>query len=277
METIELKFLLKLLGKEDYRALIKEASPNTKTLASERERICRKLCDRELVGCSYEICQFKIAPPGKELLKSDTDELTPQELKVLKACEKETITPRKTRIPAEEAQTVIQNLAERGLIQVGKKDKKIKEVWLTERGKEYLLQEYDPRGAGNITITKNMLADYLRFLRQSLSSYQPQVRQTATVAPQETTHKLSDEEILQTIGDLDGKRRTRNRLPISYLREKLQPPLSREELDRALYRLEKNGKIELSAITEAWRYSLEDFNTGIPQRAGSRLFFVTLK
>ncbi|HEY9667316.1 MAG TPA: transcription factor RcaD, partial [Coleofasciculaceae cyanobacterium] len=60
METIELKFLLKLLGKQDYRAPIREVSPNSKTLASERDRICRKLCDRELVSYSSEICKFKI-------------------------------------------------------------------------------------------------------------------------------------------------------------------------------------------------------------------------
>jgi hypothetical protein len=168
-------------------------------------------------------------------------------------------------------------LADRGLIQVDKKGKKIKEVWLTEQGKECLREVYDPRGGGNINLTKNMLADYLRFLRESLSSYKLEVRQTATVSPQEARHKLSDEEILQTIVDLDQKLRTRNCLPIYDLREKLQPPLLREDLDQALYRLEENDKIELSAITKAWRYSPEEFNAGIPQRAGSRLFFITLK
>jgi DNA-binding PadR family transcriptional regulator len=279
MDTIELKFLLKLLSFPDYRAPLSKITPNSQTSTSERERICRRLCDRELVAYSCEICKFKIASPGKELLKLDSDELpvASQELKILKACEKQAITPRKTGIPAAEAQGILQSLEDRGLIQVGKKDKKIKEVWLTEQGKECLREEYDPRGAGNLTITKTMLADYLRFLRESPSSHKPEVRHTATVPPQEATNKPSDEEILQTIADLDGKQRTRNHLPIFYLRGKLQPPLSREDLDRALYRLEEKGKIELSAITEAWRYSLEDFNAGIPQRAGSRLFFVTLK
>lgn len=277
METIELKFLLKLLSKQGYRAPIKEVNPNSKTLASERDRICRKLCDRELVGYSSEICKFKIAPPGKELLQSNTDNLTSEELKILKACEKQTITPRKTGISAADVQTVLQALEDKGLIQVSKKDKKIKEVWLTEQGEDYLLHEYDPRGAGNITLTKTMVADYLRFCRQSLSSYQGEVSETAPVYQREAIHKPSDKEILQTIDDLDWKLRTKNRLPIYYVREKLQPPLSREELDEALYRLEKSGKIELKAMTEGWRYSRQDFNAGIPQRAGSRLFFVTLK
>lgn len=278
MESIELKFLLKLLSFPDYRAPLAKVAANSKMPAAERERICRKLCDRELVDCSCEITKFKIAPLGKELLKSETDGLlTPQEFKILKACEKGTITPGKTGIPEAERQTVIQSLADRGLIQVGKKDKKIKEVWLTEQGKECLREEYDPKGAGNITLTKNMLADYLRFLRQFGSSAKTEVRQIETVSSQETMHKPSDEEILKTIDDLDRKLRTRNYLPIFYLRDKLQPPLSREELDEALFRLERKNKIELRAIEEAWRYSDDEFFAGIPQRLGSRLFFIRLK
>lgn len=101
-------------------------------------------------------------------------------------------------------------------------------------------------------------------------------RQTATVSSKRTTPKLNDEEILQTIVDLDRKLR-RDYLPIFYLREKLQPPLSTEDLDEALFRLEKDGQIELSSITRGWRYTDEELEAGIPQRTGSRLFFITLK
>jgi DNA-binding MarR family transcriptional regulator len=277
METIELKFLLKLLGFPGYQAPLAKIAPMSKMLATERERICRRLCDRGLVDYAYEICKLKIAPSAKALLKLDSDELpvTPQELKVLQACEKKAIIPKSTGIPEAERQTVIQSLADRGLIQVDKRDKKIKEVWLTERGKEFLRQEYDPKGASNITLTKTMLANYLSFLRQSLLFSESEDGRATTVSSQEVRHKLSDEEILQTIVDLDRKL-GRNGLPIFYLREKLQPPLSRDDLDRALYRLEKNGQIELGAITRGWRYSEEELNAGIPQRAGSRLFFVTL-
>ncbi|HEY9638697.1 MAG TPA: transcription factor RcaD [Coleofasciculaceae cyanobacterium] len=279
METIELKFLLKLLEFEDYRAPLSKITPNSKTSATERDRICRKLRDRELVAYSCEISKFRIASPGKALLKLDADELpvTPQELKILKACEKRTITPGKTGIPETERQRLIQSLADRGLIYVSKKDIKIREVWLTDQGKACLQQEYDPRGAGIITLSKNMLADYLRFLRQSLSSSEPEAGQKAIVSHPQVTQKLSDEEILQTIKDLDRKLRTKNYLPIFYLREKLQPPLSREDLDQALFRLEKNEQIELSALTRGWHYSDEELSAGIPQRTGSRLFFVTLK
>ncbi|HAA32388.1 MAG TPA: hypothetical protein DCE56_37675 [Cyanobacteria bacterium UBA8553] len=174
-----------------------------------------------------------------------------------------------------EQQGVIHSLADRGLIQIGKKDKKIKEVWLTEQGKVCLLEVYEPRGAGNIAITKNMLADYLCFLRRSLSSLNSEGGQTTGVSLQKTTPKLSDEEILQAIEDLDRELR-RDYLPIFYLREKLQPPLGREDLDEALFRLEKKGQIELSSITRGWRYTDEELDAGIPQRTGSRLFFITL-
>jgi hypothetical protein len=135
-------------------------------------------------------------------------------------------------------------------------------------------EKYDPSGGGNITITKNMLADYLRFLRKSLSSPQPEVGQTATVPLKGATHKPSDEEIFQTIVNLDRELGTGNYLPIFHLRQKLEPPLSREDLDQALYRLEGNNQIELSALVEASRYSQEQVNSGIKQRSGSPLFFI---
>jgi hypothetical protein len=102
------------------------------------------------------------------------------------------------------------------------------------------------------------------------------VRQILTPSLKEATHKLSDEDILHTIKDLE-RRLQRKYLPIFFLREKLQPPLSREDLDRSLFRLENKGHIELSAITRGWRYSEDELKAGIPQRTGSRLFFVNLK
>lgn len=278
METIELKFLLKLLGFPGYRAPLAKITPNSKTSAAERERIARKLCDRELVDYSCDIIRFRIAHLGKDILRSNIDNfpVTSQELKILKACEKETLTPGKTGIPQAERQKVLQSLVDRGFIQVDKKDKKIKEVWLTEQGKEYLRVEYEPKSSGTITLSKNILGDYLNFLRQSSSFTEPEVRQLLTPSLEQATHKLSDEDILQTIEDLE-RRLQRKYLPLFYLREKLQPPLSREDLDRSLFRLENKGHIELSAITRGWRYSEEELNAGIPQRTGSRLFFVNLK
>lgn len=284
MDVKELKFLLKLVGKPDYRASITELKPNSKTSASERDRICRQLGERDLVGYSEEIQKLKIAPPGQSLLKLDPAGLpvTPQELKILQACEKGAITPGKTNItPAKTRQALIDSLAHRGFIEPVQT--KIKDVWLTEPGKEYLREEYMPLGAGNLTMTKAMLADYLRFLRKFL----PRELQAVTTSPTPATAALTsqpgrdvswrvsnDEEILQIIQDLDRQLGTDNYLPIFYLRDKLQPPLSREELDQALYRLERQDKIELSALQEVRSYTSEQLQAGIPQDIGGPLFFI---
>lgn len=273
METIELKFLLKLLGFPDYRAPLSKITPNSKTSATERERICRKLRDRDLVECSYEVTKLKITSPGKSLLKSDSTELpvTDKELKVLRASEKEKISPGKTGVPAAERGEIIQRLADRGLIEL---ETKVKEVWLSERGKEYLREEYTSKGSQPV-LSLDMLNNYLRFLRKSGrvqidAHQQPQQTPSATVP----MNQPSDEQILQVIRDLDQKLGTGNYLPIFHLRQKLQPPLSSEDLDETLYRLEGNDQIELSALVEASRYSQEQINAGIKQRSGSPLFFI---
>ena len=268
IKLIELKFLLKLLSKTDYRAPITEVNPNSGTKASKRKKICRDLRDRQLVACSEEITKIKATPPGKALLKLEQAELpvTPQEVKIIKACEKGTITPGKTKVtPAKTRETSIQSLVERGLIEAA--ERKIKAVWLTKRGQEYLLYEYHPGGNGNTHLTKSLLGEYLRFLRSSLS----QPEQADGVM-----HNPSDKEILQAIADLDRALGTDNYLPIFHLRQKLQPPLSREDLDCALYRLEKNNQIELSALQETMHYTTEQIQAGIPQDVGGSLFFIVV-
>ncbi len=273
METIELKFLLKLLGFSDYRAPLSKITPNSQTSATERERICRKLRDRDLVECSYEVTKLKIASPGKALLKSDSTgvPVTDKELKVLRASEKEKISPGKTGVPAAERGEIIQRLADRGLIEL---ETKVKEVWLSERGQECLRDEYTSKGSQPV-LSLDMLNNYLRFLRKSLrvqmDEHQELPQKQSATAP---LSNLTDEQILQTIRDLDQKLGTGNYLPIFHLRPKLEPLLSRDGLDEALYRLEGNEQIELSALVEASRYSQEQINAGIKQRSGSPLFFI---
>ncbi len=270
MEVIELKFLLKLLGNENYRAAISQIKPNSKTKASERDKICRQLTELELVDCTKEIAKIKIASPGKALLKLDEakDKLTEQELKILKACLNEAISPSQTKVnPPQTRQELIEKLIKQGLITA---ETKLKEVWLTDRGKEYLAKEYNSSGGGNITFSKNMLADYLRFLRKYLSAAQ---ESEVTLSP---IGKPSDTQILQTIIDLERKLKTDNYLPIFHLRQKLQPPLSREELDEAIYRLQASDKIDLSTLAEVEAYTPEEIDAGIPQPVGGELFFITV-
>lgn len=273
MDTNELKFLLKLLGCTDnYRSSLSASSFKS---FKGKEKICRDLSDRELVDFFREIAAIKILPPGRDLLKKDSSALpiSALELKILKKIGKasgKTKPSEITLVKAAEREAILNSFSERGLIEVERKIRRTKaEVWLTQRGQEYLRDEYTPKGAANISL--ELLNNYLRFLRKSLIDTQKQPTSKPVAA---LGSKPSDEDILQTIRDLDRELGTANYLPIFHLRQKLQPPLSREDLDQALYRLEGNNQIELSALVEASRYSQEQVNAGIKQRSGSPLFFI---
>lgn len=272
METSELKFLLQLLGFEDYRAPLAKIKLDSTLSETEHEQICRNLCDRGFLVCSYKIHKFKIASPGKFLLKQDADKslLTKQERQVLNASAKEAITPKETGIPKEQRQAVIQSLADRGLIEVKAKHKTIKDVWLTERGKEYLQYEYEPNETCS-ALSPELLSNYFQFLRKSFQEVSPLASMGRRI--------ISDEKILLTIRELDRQLGTDNELPIFHLREKLQPLLSSEELDEALYRLQQNGKIELIAVSaaRACAFTSAQICTGIGQNGNAPLFFVALK
>ena len=64
MEVQELKFLLKLISKDNYRGKIQDLKPNSKTPISKTRSICRDLCDREYVACSETITKIKINSAG---------------------------------------------------------------------------------------------------------------------------------------------------------------------------------------------------------------------
>jgi hypothetical protein len=231
METNELKFLLKLLGCADYRA-----SYTDRTFGSfkGKDKICRDLGDRELVDYSREIAAVKILPPGRALLQEPTKvAIADKELKVLEKISKASgkITPSKITSPkAAERDAILKSLSDRGLIEAELKIKKSKpEVWLTERGIEYLRDDYSAKGAANISL--DLLNNYVRFLRKTLRDQPEPVSTSAPTSVESavTIINLTDEEILESIRKLDRELGTDNYLPIFHLRQKLQPPLSREE------------------------------------------------
>ncbi|BAY36332.1 hypothetical protein NIES2111_06580 [Nostoc sp. NIES-2111] len=279
MDTNELKFLLKLLGFPNYRAGL-SAFSNFKG----KDKICRELGDRELVDYSREMATVKILPAGQALLKLPSGELpiTDKELKLLDKISKATgkIAPSKiTAIKAAERDAILKTLSERGLIEFETQLKKAKaEVWLTERGIECLRDDYNPNKSSNPFISQELLGNYLRFLRKTLpvksqttNNSLPPVDDESSI---EVTNHIHDEEILQIIEKLDKELGTENYLPIFYLRIKLQPPLSRDELDQALYRLQKNDQIELSTLVDPTPYTQEEIDAGIPQNIGGSLFFI---
>jgi hypothetical protein len=118
----------------------------------------------------------------------------------------------------------------------------------------------------------------VRFLRKTLRDQPEPVSTSAPINVESaavTIINLTDEEILQSIQKLDRELGTDNYLPIFHVRQKLQPPLSREELDKALYRLEESDQIELSKLAEPGDYTPEQVEAGIPQFSGGSLFFIT--
>lgn len=288
METTdELKFVLKLLGCPNYRSSL--TASGFKAFKG-KDKICRDLGERGLIDYSREIASVKILPPGRDaLLKRNKDQLplTPDELKVLESLGKASgkITPSKIAVKSVksgERDAILQRFHERGLIEVETQIKRQKaEVWLTERGQEYLGEDYTPKKGTNPVLSLDLLTNYLRFLRKSIHDQmkEPSTQTQPPTAPASDavpSSKPSDEEILQIIQGLDRELGTENYLPIFHLREKLQPPLSRDELDEALYRLQRDDQIELSSLQEASAYTPEQIDTGIPQDIGGSLFFISI-
>ena len=279
METKELKFILKLLGCPNYRTGL--SSSIFDSFKSEKNKICRDLGELEYVDYSREIATVKILPPGQALLKLDSAQLPidDKELKVLEKIGKSSgkIAPSEIKVSSlksDERDAILKTLSERGLIAIEIKMKRLKaEVWLTERGIEVLRDEYNPEGKANIDF--NLLGNYVRFLRKNLRLKSEQVSTPDHVESySDINGNISDEEILETIKKLDRELGTENYLPIFHLRQKLQPPLLRDDLDQALYRLQKSDKIDFSTLQEVSAYTPEQIDAGIPQNIGGQLFFL---
>ncbi len=204
MESNELKFLLKLLGCSDYKTLL---SASIFDSLKNKTKTCLALAERELVGFSHEITAIGILPPGSALLDMAKEELPlgAKELKLLEKISKAEgkIKPSELNVKkAGERDGILQNLGARGLIEVETSIKRTKaEVWLTEKGQEYLRDEYTCNGT-NPAISLDLLNNYISFLRKSPTVKQTTVG-TGAASPESPGNsqvsKLSDEEILQTI------------------------------------------------------------------------------
>ncbi|MBV6621689.1 MAG: transcription factor RcaD [Rivularia sp. (in: Bacteria)] len=284
MDTNELKFLLKLLGCENYRSTL---SGNVFKSFKGKNTICQNLGDREIIDFSREVASVRILPPGQALLKLDAVEvpIEEKELRILENVAKVSgkIAPSKIKssLKAAQKEEILRSLSNRGLIEAEIKLKKKKaEVWLTQRGIEFLRDDFSPKKGTNPTISLDLLNNYLRFLRKSLKSQSQQatvtepISNTQPVAQKSKT--ISDEEILQIIQKLDRELGTKDYLPIFHLREQLQPSMSRHELDQILFKLQADDKIELSTLQEASAYTPEQIESGIKQNVGGPLFFISV-
>lgn len=248
-----LKFMLRLYESNHHRVYLAKWQNFT-----GKNQICEQLGERGLVDFTREIATVKITPAGQALLNLTTINLpiSEIELKILQKITKSSeITPSKLTFRTKEQYIglkkllpIINRFCDQGLIsKTSKRQRQKCEVWLTQKGLHCIQQVNDYFLAWEGNFTK---------------------------APEKLKQKPSDEVLLQTIIQLDKELGTNNYLPIFHLRKALQPPLSREELDQALYRLQGKDNIEFSTLAEVKAYSIEEIDTGIPQPVGGPLFFI---
>lgn len=229
---------------------------------AERDEILKGFLNKGLVVAEVEknIVSVKVAPSGSDLLNSEANKLpiSEKEFKVLEKINKKGKTKpseiefqiKKKRLSAAERDKILQDFLDKGLVTGEMKIKRQgAKVWLTPQGK-----------------------DCLEKINQYFFSLQEVSQERVEVEPSKPT----DKEILQAVKDLDHKMSLDNYLPIFYLRDKFQPPLSREELDQALYRLENDDLIELGALQETRVYNSTEMSAGIPQDIGGPLFFISV-
>jgi hypothetical protein len=245
----ELKFLLKLQECRNYRAYL--TNPCFKSFRS-KDKLCQRLAKDGLVDFSREIVVVKPSAAGQALLQVSGDSLpiSDTELKILKRIvAAKRMTPSQLRtgsLSATERDIILQSFLNRGLVIAETRLKRQKaEVWLTPPGQACLAE----------------LLNQFQTLRQS----------PVEIA---LTYKPTDAEVLETIQTLDHEVSSNNYLPIFYLRQKFQPPLSRDELDEILYRLQRNDQIELRAIVHTQDYTVEQLSAAIQMRSSSPLFFI---
>jgi len=290
-EAGELKFLLDLVSYDGCCSKLTKVKMSSKTPAIVRNATCDSLIAKGYLECDREILEFVIGASGKTLLSKGVENLpiqpSEQEMKVLKAAQQK-ITPSKLKmVPAGERQNLIQNMAERGLLEI--KKTAIKEVWLSARGRQFLQEECEPKGGWTLTATK--IGHYLSFLRtcnnqqsaQTLPIGQPRGQQPLaqpgsqpSAMPIGSASKPDKDSLLRHITQLDQLAGNNNFLPIFHLRDKLQPPLMRSELDSMLYALQREGKIDLSSLHDQGKYSQAQMAAGILQDNGGYLFYISI-
>lgn len=272
--TDELKFLLELLGCENYRAALSAKCFNR---FKQKPQLCQTLGDRGWIEYSQEVASIKLLPAGQSLLSLDTSNLPidAQSLKVLQkvAAKSGKIRPQDISISSlktADRQTSLKQLGDQGFVELEWKMQKAKgEVWLTSQGLEYLREDYHPKGLRQ-TINLDLLGYYVQFLRKTSATITATTHQPIALQP---LSDLDDAGILNLIKTLDTELGTENYLPMFHLREQLTMP--RQALDEALYRLQRSDQIELSSLQETEAYTSAQIDAGIPQTIGGPLFFVS--
>lgn len=282
MEIQYLRILLKLLGQNKYQGKIADIKPNNQTKIEATQKLCYELYDKELIKIEEKIISIKANKKNKQLLNTNKKENI-LENKILKQCIDKNIKVSEIKItPASKRDLLIEKLVKENLINIS--EKKITHGELTEKGKQFLAEEYLTEGLGNITLTKSLLNNYLTFIRHYyIPKNQEKISSTkhliSEVKDENINHNkpIISDDILQTIIQLDRTFNTDNYLPIFYLRNEYKSVLQRHELDSMIFTLQKENKISLSRLVDASQYSVEEYDAGIPQSIGYPIFYLIVK
>lgn len=270
MEIQHIKILLKLLGQDNYQGKIGDVKPNTKTNIKQTQKLCYELYNNKLIHLKEKNVTIKINNNGQQVL-NNRENRNKLEINILKKCKNREIRISKINIiPASKRDLLIEKLVKENLINIT--NKKIIHVELTEKGKQYLAEEYLAEGLGNISLTKPLLNNYLTFIRH----YFMGKNQEQIITP-ELKEKITPDDILKTIIRLDRTLNTDNYLPIFHLRNEYKSLLSRDELDSMIFELQKENKISLSRLVDASQYTDEEYDAGIPQSIGYPIFYLIVK
>ncbi len=114
---------------------------------------------------------------------------------------------------------------------------------------------------------------WAKFMNEPAPEPAPEV--TPEPAPEVTPEPapVTDEQVLETIKELDTELGTENYLEIYHLRNSY-PQVKRLDMDAILYRLQKSNRIDFSTLQEVSAYTPEQIDAGIPQIIGGQLFFL---
>ena len=119
---------------------VDELFEHAKCSVSQRMKICQQLRQTGLIHFREVITRFGLTVAGKTLLKLDTSvwPVTPDELLILRSCARGRIGPGQIhpRVPANQRQTLLLQLAEKQLIMVYQKA--IENIELTSFGQQQL-------------------------------------------------------------------------------------------------------------------------------------------
>lgn len=264
MEIQHIKILLKLLGKDNYQGKIGDVKPNTKTNIEQTQKLCYELYNNKLIHLKEKNVTIKTNNNGQQVL-NNRENRNKLEINILKKCKNREIRISKINIiPASKRDLLIEKLVKENLIDI---TKKIIHVELTNKGKQYLAEEYLAEGLGHINLTKAVFNNYLNFIRDYfIGKIPPKIKE-----------KITPDDILKTIIKLDRTLNTDNYLPIFHLRNEYKSLLSRDELDSMIFELQKENKISLSRLVDASQYSAEEYDAGIPQSIGYPIFYLIVK